>query len=181
MRLPILIAAAVAMGTIIETWTLVHYLAPAFGLYLILLVQCIRHLRLYRWRGRAVGQGLARAVPLVCLAMIVLRVSAVAAGTQIEPLSRQGGRHRRSVERALQNIPGKQLVIVHYGPNHIPHDDWVHNRADIDASKIIWARDMGESQNQALLLYFKDRRAWRIDADDPSTQLEAYVPGIALN
>ena len=72
----------------------------------------------------------------------------------------------------LQQLPGKQLVIVHYEPQHIPHSEWVYNRADIDASKIVWARDMGDSQNQELLLYFKDRRAWRIDADDPAAKLE---------
>jgi len=174
MRLPLILTAAVAVGTVIETWTLAHYLAPAVGLFFLLLVQCLRHLRLFRWRGRPLGQGLARAVPIVCLAMIVLRVAAVAAGAQIEPRP-QGNPQRTAITRELEAMPGKQLVIVHYGPDHIPHDDWVNNRADIDASKIVWARDMGDRQNQELLLYFKDRRAWRIDADDPVVKLQAYA------
>ena len=168
MRLPLILAAAVAVGTIIETWTLVHYLAPAVGLFFLLLVQCMRHLRLLRWRGLPLGQGLVRAVPVACVAMIVLRVSAVAAGAQIEP-GREGNPHRDAIVRQLEGMPGKQLVIVHYGPGHVPHVEWVYNRADIDASKIVWARDMG-SQNQELLDYFKDRRAWRIDADDPAAR-----------
>ena len=174
MRLPLILTAAVAVGTVIETWTLAHYLAPAVGLFFLLLVQCLRHLRLFRWRGRPLGQGLARAVPIVCLAMIVLRVAAVAAGAQIEPRP-QGNPQRTAITRELEAMPGKQLLIVHYGPDHIPHDDWVNNRADIDASKIVWARDMGDRQNQELLLYFKDRRAWRIDADDPVVKLQAYA------
>jgi hypothetical protein len=173
MRLPLILAAAVVVGTIIETWTLAHYLAPALGLLYLLLVQCMRHLRLARWRGQPVGQGLARTVPMVCLAMVVLRVSAVAAGAQIEP-GREGNLHRNAVVRELQNMPGKQLVLVHYGPGHIPHAEWVYNRADIDASKIVWARDMGNAQNQELLQYFQDRSTWRIDADDPTATLEAY-------
>jgi hypothetical protein len=175
MRLPLILAGAVAGGTVIETWTLVHYLAPAVGLFFLLLVQCLRHLRFYRWRGEPVGQGLARVVPMVCVAMVVLRIFAMAAGAQIEPPGRKPDPPRSLVQRELQTLPGKQLVIVHYSPSHSPHDDWIYNRADIDASKIVWARDMGDSQNQELLLYFKDRRAWRINADDSPPRLATYA------
>ena len=175
MRLPLLLAAAVALGTLIETWTLVHYLAPALGLFFLLQVQCIRHLRFWQWRGSPVGQGLARAVPIVCVGMVVLRVCAVAAGTQIEPPGEKADSPRTVIARELQSMPGKQLVIVHYSSRHIPHNDWVYNRADIDASKIVWARDMDAQQNRELLLYFKDRHFWLIRADDPSPQLEPLL------
>lgn len=182
MRLPLILTLTVAVGNVIETWTLVHYLAPAVGLFLLLLVQCIRHLRLFKWRGHAVGHGLARAVPLVCLAMVILRVTSMAAGARIEPPRQLGvDQNRMTVMRKLQAMPGQQLVIVHYSPSHIPHDDWINNRADIDASKIVWARDMGESGNRELLLYFKDRRAWRINPDDATPKLEPYGPASAPN
>jgi hypothetical protein len=71
-------------------------------------------------------------------------------------------------------MPGKQLVIVHYGPQHSPHLEWVNNLADVDGEKIVWARDMGSAGNEELLRYFKDRRVWRIDADDPTPKLETY-------
>jgi hypothetical protein len=179
MRFPLLLAATVVVGVLIETWTLDHYLAPALGLFYLLLVQCIRHLRVYRWRERPVGHGLTRAIPLVCLAMVVLRVTAVATGTQIEPLWQRGNVNRNAIVRELQQMPGKHLVIVHYGPDHSSHIDWIFNRADIDGSQVVWARDMGDSRNQELLLYFKDRLTWRIEADDSSPKLEAYVPGLS--
>lgn len=175
MRFPLLLAAAVAVTVFMETWTLAHYLAPALGLFYLLLVQCIRHLRLYRWRHRPVGHGLARAIPLVCGAMIVLRLTAAASGTYIEPLWQKGNLTRNVIVRELQTMPGKHLVIVHYGPNHSAHIDWIFNRADIDGSQVVWARDMGDSRNQELLLYFKDRQAWRIEADDPVPKLEPYA------
>lgn len=175
MRLPLILAGAVIAGNVIETWTLVHYFAPALGLYFLLLVQCIRHLRVQRWRGRAAGQAMARAILMVCVAMVVLRVSAMAVGAQIEPPRKPVDPHRLTIQRELESMTGKQLVIVHYGPNHVPHDDWINNRADIDASKVVWARDMGD-HNRELLLYFKDRRAWRINADDSTAKLEAYDP-----
>ena len=34
-------------------------------------------------------------------------------------------------------------MIVRYGPGHNLQDDWVFNRADIDGSAIVWARDWG--------------------------------------
>jgi hypothetical protein len=174
MRLPLVLAAAVVLSILIETWTLDHYVAPALGLFYLLLTQCMRHLRCYRWRGKPVGNQLARVVPLVCVAMIVLRVSAVASGTQIEPLWRRGNLMRIAVIKELQDTPGKHLVIVHYGPNHSTHIDWIANRADIDASQVVWARDMGAEKNEEIVSYFKDRRAWRVNADDDSPKLEPY-------
>lgn len=181
MRFPLLLAAGVAVGVFMETWTLDHYLAPALGLFYLFLVQCIRHLRLYRWRHRPVGHGLARAIPLLCLAMVVLRLTAVATGTPIEPLWQRGNLQRNVIVRELQTMPEKHLVIVHYGPNHSAHIDWIFNRADIDGSQVVWARDMGDSRNQELLLYFKDRQAWRIEADDPVPKLEPYARGRSEN
>jgi hypothetical protein len=35
------------------------------------------------------------------------------------------------------------LVIVKYSTAHSPYHERVYNRADIDASKVVWARDMG--------------------------------------
>jgi hypothetical protein len=152
---------------------LIHYLAPAVGLFFLLLTQSLRHLRLSKFRARPVGQGLARAVVAICIAMVVLRVTAMAAGIPIEPPQQEGNQKRDTIIRQLQNLPGKQLVIVHYGPHHIPHEDWINNRADIDAAKIVWARDMGDQQNRELLAYFKDRRTWRMNADEPAIELQA--------
>jgi len=176
MWFPLVVAGTVVAGNMIETWTLVHYLAAALGLFYLILVQGMRHLRLWRWRGRPAGHGLARAVAVVCVAMVVLRVSAMAVGARIEPARHAANQKRQSVERELRDMPGKQLVIVHYSASHVPHDDWINNRADIDASTIVWARDMGEAQNRELLRYFKDRRAWRIEPDDPSAKLQVYDP-----
>ncbi len=176
MRVPLIIGGAVAVGSLIEVWTLAHYLAPAFGLFILFLVQCMRHLRLWRWRGQPIGYGLARAVPLVCAAMIVLRVSAVAAGIRIEPLGSRGVSPRAVVQRELEAMPGEQLVIVHYGPGHIPHEDWVYNKADIDDAKVVWARDMGADGNKELLAYFKDRQPWLVYPDEHPARVEHYLP-----
>jgi hypothetical protein len=174
MRIPLCLLAAVAVGSLMETWTMIHYLAPAVGLFYLLLMQCLRHLRSWRWHGFPLGHGFARAVPAVCVAMVVLRLAAAALGAPIETLDREGNPKRDAVIRQLQSMPGKELVIVHYAPTHSPHTEWVYNRADIDAAKIVWARDLGDPGNQDLLQYFKDRQVWRIEADSAQAELAAY-------
>ena len=57
-------------------------------------------------------------------------------------------------------------MVVRYSPGHDPIHEWVYNRADIDAAKVIWAQDMGD-RNQELTAYFKGRRAWLLEPDEP--------------
>ena len=47
----------------------------------------------------------------------------------------------------------------------------MYNAADIDESKIVWARDMGDVDNEELLQYFHDRQVWRLDADQSPPRL----------
>jgi hypothetical protein len=81
--------------------------------------------------------------------------------------------------RQLQHLPGQQLVIVDYGPRHSFYYEWVYNDADIDAAKVLWARDMGNNGNQELLNYFKERQVWRVDADALPPLLEPYQVAVA--
>jgi hypothetical protein len=75
----------------------------------------------------------------------------------------------------LARRPGRHLAIVRYGPNH-PNDfhEWVYNEADINAAKVIWARDMGPAQNEELINYFSDREVWLVEPDDTPPKLLPY-------
>jgi hypothetical protein len=57
---------------------------------------------------------------------------------------------------------------------HNVDHEWIYNAADIDSSKVVWARDMGDGQNQELLDYFRDRRVWRLNGDDSQPELRSY-------
>lgn len=166
MRFVLWAGAFFLLATLIpETWTYAHYVTPATGLLYLVVVQCMRHLRLWRWNGYPVGQSLVRAVPMVCLMMLILRVSAVALRAPIEPPWPRGNLERVAIAKKLEDTPGKQLVIVRQGPINIDKE-WVYNDPDIPNAKLIWARDMGQKDNAELLNYFRDRQAWLLVVSD---------------
>lgn len=72
---------------------------------------------------------------------------------------------RFAIQQSLSSQPGKQLVIVHYAPQHSPDQEWVYNQADIDRSPVVWARDMGPEANRELIDYFHDRHVWLLNVD----------------
>ena len=174
MLLPLLICCAMAAAFAVQTWTLPHYFSPAICVLYLLLVQCLR--QIWHWHpvGRPLGRQLVRAIPVVACAMILLRITAAGAHVPIEPAWPRGNLERAAILRQLQRLPETQLVIVRYGPHHDLDREWVYNEADIDAAKVVWARDMGRSGNQELLDYFRNRQAWVVDGDSPTPQLRPY-------
>lgn len=177
MRAPLLILGVFAVGLAVETWTLPHYFAPATCLLYLIVVQCMRHLRFWRWRGKPTGLALARSVPILCCAMVAIRLVAICSHAQIEPAWPRGNLDRVKVIEELRRVPGLHLVIVRYGVgygvNHDVDHEWVYNDANIDRARIVWARDMGAG-NVELLAYFKDRKVWILNGDEVNPKSMPY-------
>jgi hypothetical protein len=151
----------------------VHYLAPATALILALLLQSMRHLRV---RGPS-GLMLVRWIPVACVVLVAVRICAQPLHIELAPPLKQtgtwaGGTPSSGMARArvlaeLEGQPGDQLAIVRYVNDHL-YPEWVYNAADIDKSKVVWAREMDPESNRKLLDYYKGRRAWLVEADcDP--------------
>ncbi len=177
MRFLLVASAVFFIALMVETWGLPHYAAPAAGILFILLTQCCRRLSLWNWRKWPVGRFIVKAIPVVLLGGVLLRVATVAARRPSEGRWPRGNVDRTAVLNYLQNSPGKDLVLVDYSSAHDQNSEWVYNDADIDASPVVWARDMGESSNQELLQYFRDRKAWRLQADETPPKLAPYKGG----
>ena len=178
MRFALWAASAFLVGLSCETFIRDHYFAPATGLLYLVLMQCMRHLNLWSWRDRAVGRELVRIVPVLCCTMVLLRVTAVVAHAQIEPVYPRGNLGRAAIEQRLEHAPGQHLVLVRYEPSHVPDGEWVYNLADIDAQKIVWARDMGDNGNRELLQYFNRRQVWLLDPDQSPPKLVPYSAAV---
>lgn len=183
-RFLVVTGAVVAAGLAIETWFNPHYMAPfTAGVYAILL-QCMRHLRAWRPGGQASGLFLARATPVLCLVLAALRLFAAPLHLHLDGdpwLSWYGGTKPMAAARAglltqLEGNSGPQLAIVRYSPDHIVtcYNDWIANAADIDRSKVVWAREMDRANNRRLLAYFKDRKVWLVEPDFDPPKISPY-------
>jgi hypothetical protein len=175
MRYPLFIGAFFMLALWAETYMQAHYFAPAAALVLVVILQCMRHLAYWRWRGFNLGPVFVRIVPMVCCAMLLLRLLAIPNRMFGETWPR-GNRDRVRVLRTLEASPGESLVIVRYDKNHDPGNEWVYNSADIDHSKVVWARDMGETKNQELRRYFSGRSFWLVHPDESPRRLEEITP-----
>ncbi len=176
MRFPLYAMGFFLLGLSVETFLLPHYVAPALGLIYILLMQCMRHMRFWKFGGRPSGATLVRMIPALSVAMVVMRLVLIASSVHIEAPWPGGNLERAKVIQQLDREPGPQLVLVRYKPNHIVDVDDVYNSADIDGSKIVWARDMGEQDNQELLNYYRNRSAWLYEPDQSPPRLVPYSP-----
>jgi hypothetical protein len=167
------------IGLFLVVWPNPHYAAPLTCVIYALLTQAIRHLRTLRRKYRPVGIAWSRVAVLLLVGVIGLHVHhAVYDLNRRYTWSRQiDGKAldpRLQVEQQLAGQPGKQLIVVRYSPNHNPHAEWVYNSADIDGSRIVWARELGTEQDQKLLSYFKDRKPWLFQPDRDSRRLTPY-------
>jgi hypothetical protein len=172
-RLLVWAGAAAFVGSTLIIFFNMHYVAPIVSVAVALVVQSMRHLRLWRWDGRPLGLFLARAVVVICVLLIPVQVRILAAPPTPGDFAAIAP-NRAAIEAQLTALPGPQLVLVRYDTNHDPLRDWVYNRADIDYAKIVWARDMGPDRNQELLRYYKDRRVWLLDPDANMPHLSAF-------
>ena len=163
-----------ALGIFAVIWSFAHYAAPFTCVIVALLVQSIRHLRTITVANWPLGRWLSRATILLLFIETAFYVSL----HQCDPLAWtcQGDPSRAAIQNRLSHEPGKHLIVVRYEPDHNIHDEWVYNGADINAAKVLWARELDELQNAKLLAYFKDRTAWLVEPDRDNTELVPYSP-----
>jgi hypothetical protein len=179
-RLLLIIAAVSAAILSMAVYANPHYWAPYTALIYAVMMQGLRHVRAWRIRGRKFGIALTRWIPVVCLILIGVRAAAVPLKlslilgiptwcSQFTP-----DYHREDLIARLKSQGGRHLVIVRYAPDHVPHEDWVYNDADIDGAQVVWAREMDAGRNAALLHYFHDRHAWLLEPDRDVLKLSDY-------
>ncbi len=167
------------LGLGMETFYAPHYMSPSTSLILALVLLAMRHLRQWRWRDKPSGLFLTRAILAVCVLLFIVRATAgplfgdesyAHAWYQRGPVTFG----RAAMLKRLEQLPGNQLVLVRYKSGHILFAEWVYNDADINAARVVWAREMSPPENAALVAYFGDRRVWLLEADQNPPALMPY-------
>ena len=158
-----------------------HYAAPIVCVTYLLLLQGMRRMRSWCVEGRPVGKTLSRAVPIICVLMLVIGVALPSDHIGVPNLSPPNwstataqNTQRLSILRTLNTLPKQQLVIVRYGQNHVGHNEWVFNCADIDHAQVVWARDLGSTLNKKLIAYFANREVSLIEPDERTPIQKPY-------
>jgi len=192
-RIRFLVVCVLVMcgGMVIEIFLLPHYVATFTAAFYAIGLQCMRHLRVAKLGRNPAGMAMARYVVAICVVMTGIR--AFAGPLKMAPAEwppsnwnfvwygpQHFGTERAQILAKLEQLPGGQLTIVRYGPDHHPLDEWVYNDADIDHAKVIWAHDAGPAENQELIQYYRDRTVWLVEPDAVPARISPYpIPAIA--
>ena len=168
MRLLFAAGGLTVVATLIEVGSSPHYAAAATGCFLAIIVAGFRRLCARPW-----GVRYAIAAPIILLLIIGVRIGLEQVHLPFTQRANSGswccvppGNPAKSqILATLDRIGGRHLVLVK--PKTDPDNvfQWIYNDADIDASKVVWARDMGPQENAELLHYFRDRTIWMLDVN----------------
>src|ERR1017187_8197981 len=139
-----------------------HYIAAATCLFVLMAV-----IGLDRWGGRAA---------VILLGLCAMHFLFWYGLNLFADEGRPNAARRMLVSQRIAEQPGKLLIFARYWPQHIFQDEWVYNEANIDAARVVWARDLGPVENEKLRSYYPDRAAWLLEPDAQPPQLGRYEP-----
>jgi hypothetical protein len=136
--------AILALGTNFYPYFYPHYIAVATCLFVLMSVVSLAR----------IGALPARIILILCAAHFLFWYGRTQPDTD----------GRAPVNEQLARAGGKQLVFVRYAPSHMFHE-WIHNGADIDRARVVWAADLGDAENGQLRRYYPDRTVWLVEPD----------------
>jgi hypothetical protein len=170
-RMLLIGASGGLFAVLIEGGASPHYLAPAAAVLIAIVVECCRHLRASRVY-------IVKLLPAMMALVLTLRIGAQAVGLPYtQKLNFQtwccrapGNPNKSRIAAMLAQIPGNHLVFVRAKTDEYNLLQWIYNDADIDASRIVWARDLGPERDAELSAYFAGRQVWMVDPNvEPAT------------
>jgi hypothetical protein len=164
-RFALILTTIVGAASLIEVWWYPHYVAPFLAALLILVAQSMRYLRQWKYHRREVGRFLVNATPVaVFVLMIASEAEAIAAHRttdQTQAANTQIAQKEYIERQLLEKEPGQHVIFVSYAGLPSPHEEWIYNRANIDGAPVIWALDLGQTENERLRRYYMWRSLWR--------------------
>jgi hypothetical protein len=160
MRWVALTLAVFALGTNLFPYLLDHYLAAVTSLFILVSIAGLQQLNRIR-----IGHQITLVLIVLCLAefcgwytLHLFETPEVYPILQFETwdsINHQNPQRRIEVARRLDEIAGPL-------------------QADIDGSRVVFARDLGSDQDQKLIQYYPNRRVMLLDPDVDIPQLSDY-------
>ena len=168
----LVVIAILCLGTTFYPYFYPHYIAVATCLFVLIAVKGLERM----------PADAARIVFLLCLAHFAFwygvhlfgntSLARYESGNVINEGDPQG---RLAINKQLAEQSGQQLVFVRYWPQHGPYE-WIHNAADIDGARVVWALDLGPEEDAKLRRYFPHRTAWLLEPDVKPPRLRLFTP-----
>jgi hypothetical protein len=156
---------ASVIGSAVTTYYHPYYIAHALSSILVITVygvifwrKCIRN-RFWRFA--------VYLIPIAQLLTIMLFV-----GKQVvSPMNEETPRER--IQAQLTASPGRQLVVIE---DACIYESWIflYNDANIDASRIVWARSLSKLEDAELRNYYSDRAQWQLSQVDGKFVLHPF-------
>jgi len=173
-----------ALGTNFYPYFFPHYVAAVTCLFILISVTGLERLSEWRIREWPGGRLAAAAILILCGAHFLFWYGVHAQGdeeilytmTHFETapgINFGDPEGRTAVEKRLAEAPGKQLVFVRYFPTH-GYQEWIHNDADIDHARVVWALELNPEENAQLERYYPDRKVWLMEPDAQPPKLVPY-------
>jgi hypothetical protein len=154
-------AAAVAMCV----YSQLHYFAPATIAVYVFAVEGLRYL----WQQKHLGERTFAIA--VCVTVVVASLSKQT-GVSAMNTTFALRNARTQVAQQLERKPRKQLVLVSYDlERHYAGNELVHNGAEFNSERILWARSKGSGNDSDLCRAYPDRTFWSVTTDDTNVTL----------
>lgn len=174
-----------SLGTNFYPYFYSHYIAAITGVLLLLAVAGLERLSGITVRGQPAGKQAAALILALAGAHFLFwyglhqfaydrMLRAAIPYETWDAINIGDPQGRLAIADQLARAPGKQLVFVRYSPLH-EFEEWVHNGADIDDSRMIWARDLGMDEDAKLIAYYHDRTVWLLEPDARPPRLSGYT------
>lgn len=162
-RVVLAILVPVYLAAMATPWSWPQYFAPALPLLLLLFLGGLFEIWNRTRRRPAMRFSIQVVTPILFLIWFAFLFT-----FSVKAAKFGWARDRVAVQKQLLDSEGRDLVLVRYVDDHNSRHEWVYNAAEINASEIVWAREMSVDRRRKLLEYFSDRKVWIVDADaDP--------------
>lgn len=172
-RRALLLAVAAYIGPALDTRVWPHYAAAETVLAYIIAACALRTMR-KAWSGvdgAYLMWGALAVFTITTLAGILSPANRYVLGSEGFLTAAK----HVTIDTQLAQQPGQHLVLVSYGPHHDPYEELVYNRADIDRSKVIWARSLGAEKDAELIRQYPNRDVWLVHEDAGASLARAPV------